>query len=117
MNDEIFKAMSEKELQSTVLEAMRWMGWKCYHTHDSRRSEPGFPDLIAVKGSRMMAVEFKAEKGVIKASQIEWLDALMNSNLEVYLVRPSTQDAFMEAVNSLGDNLETHWRNVRMPRD
>ena len=111
MNDEVFKAMSEKELQSVVMESLRWMGWKCYHTHDSRRSEPGFPDLVAVKGSRIMYVEFKSESGTVKASQVEWLKALTRSNNEVYLVRPSTQDAFMENVNSLGDNLETHWRN------
>ena len=114
MNGEAYKAVSEKDLQSAVMEQLRRMGWKCYHTFDSRRSEPGYPDLTAVKGSRLMFVEFKTEAGKVKASQIEWLDALIEAHDEVYLVRPSTQDAFMENVNLVGTNLETYWRNVRM---
>jgi len=117
MNDEIFKAMSEKELQSTVMEIMRWQGWKTYHVYDSRRSEPGYPDVTAVKGSRLMFVEFKTEAGKIKASQIEWLDALVEAHDEVYLVRPSSMDEFLKDVGVSGDDLSCHWRNVRMPRD
>jgi len=105
--------MSEAELQSSVMESMMWMGWKVYHTHDSRRSNPGYPDLTAVKGSRHMFVEFKSEKGKVKPSQIEWLNALARAHDEVYLVRPSTQDAFLEDVAVSGSNLEAHWRNVR----
>ena len=109
--------MSEAELQSAVMEQMMWMGWKVYHTHDSRRSNPGYPDLTAVKGSRVMFVEFKSEKGKIRAGQIEWLDALTHAHGEVYLVRPSGQDAFMRTVDRLGSDVSTHWRNVRETAD
>jgi len=103
--------VKEKELQSSVLEQLRWMGWLCYHTFDSRRSQPGFPDVVAVKGSRLMFVEFKTEKGKVKYEQTEWLSWLAFAHDEVYLVRPSTQDAFMENVAVLGSNLAAHWKN------
>jgi len=110
---EVLAGISEKELQSAVLEALGYMGWLCYHTFDSRRSHPGFPDLVAVKGSRSMYVEFKSENGKMRDAQVEWLDALVETHSEVYLVRPSTQDAFMRNVSTLGSDVSTHWRNVR----
>ncbi len=106
-------ALSEAELQSTVIEIMGWQKWLCYHTHDSRRSQAGFPDLVAVKGGRLLFVEFKTEKGKLTEVQMEWLDRLTIAHREVFLVRPSTMDAFLEEVNVSGSNLETHWRNVR----
>jgi len=96
-----------------VTEALGYMGWRTYHTHDSRRSNPGFPDIVAVKGSRLIFLELKSEKGKVKVEQIKWLDDLVRTHSEVYLVRPSTQDAFMRAVSRLGSDVSTHWRNVR----
>jgi len=105
--------MTEAQLQSAVIEQLKWQGWLCYHTHNSRRSEPGFPDLVAVKGGRHIFVEFKTEKGKVKDAQIEWLSRLAHAHSEVYLVRPSTQDAFLEDVAVSGSNLEAHWKNQR----
>jgi hypothetical protein len=45
--------MSERVFMEAVLEQARWRGWLCYHTHDSRRSPEGFPDVIAVRGERL----------------------------------------------------------------
>jgi len=111
--DERFLAVTEKDLQSAILEWMRWSGWKIYHTHDSRRSQPGFPDLVAVKGSRLVFAELKREKGKIRPEQVEWLDALAEAHDEVYFVRPSSQDDFLEDLEVSGSNLGCHWRNVR----
>jgi hypothetical protein len=110
---DVWRATSESQLQSSVVTFMRWRGWMCYHTYDSRRSEKGYPDLTAVKGNRMMFVEFKTEKGKPKPEQIEWLDALVEAHDDVYLVRPSTEDDFLEEVEKSGSNLTTHWRNQR----
>ena len=108
-----FGAMKEKDLQSAVLNVLDWMGWLMYHTFDSRRSQPGFPDLVAVRGSRIMFVEFKAEKGKVSDAQEEWLTTLAHAHDEVYVVRPSTEEAFYQNVRVLGSNLTTHWRNQR----
>ena len=68
---------SEKDWQTQVVDAARKAGWLVYHTYDSRRSYPGFPDLIMVRGPMLIALELKAEKGsTVTAQQQEWIDAL-----------------------------------------
>ena len=70
--------MYEKEFQATVLEAAEANGWLCYHTHRSDRSQPGFPDLILVRGAVMIALELKSDLKSAKESdaQKEWIRAL-----------------------------------------
>jgi hypothetical protein len=67
--------MSEKQLQRSVLDLARSKGWRCYHTFDSRRSEPGFPDIIAIRGERLVAIELKSDSGTLTEAQTEWLRA------------------------------------------
>ena len=43
----ISSLLNEKKFQSQVVRIAKVFGWLCYHTYDSRRSEPGFPDLSA----------------------------------------------------------------------
>jgi hypothetical protein len=66
---------SEDEFLAFVLAHARWRGWLCYHTHDSRKSEPGFPDLVMVRGERLLIVELKAANGRFSDAQREWLAA------------------------------------------
>jgi hypothetical protein len=85
--------LRESELSSLVVELARLGGWKRYHTWSSKKSPRGFPDWIFVKQGRMLAVELKAEKGVVRPEQTEWLDALSDvPGVEVYLWRPSDWD-------------------------
>ena len=65
--------MTEKEFQNTVLELARIHGWLCYHTHDSRRSEPGFPDLVLAKNGAVLFAEVKTDTGRLTNDQIAWL--------------------------------------------
>lgn len=78
--------MTEAELLASVRDACAWFGLRCYHTHDSRRSEAGFPDLVIV-GRRVIFAELKAHSRVSRA-QLEWLDALRDAGARVYLWRP-----------------------------
>lgn len=68
--------VSEKEFQAQVLELARYTGWLCYHTHDSRRSAPGFPDLVMVRPPVIVFAELKTEVGTLRPEQRKWLDAL-----------------------------------------
>ncbi len=59
-----------------IVDAARYFGWSVFHVFDSRRSAPGFPDLICAKEGRMLAIEVKTEKGKVSPHQAFWLDVL-----------------------------------------
>ena len=80
---------SEAQLQSAVVEGLSATGWMVYHTYDSRRSAPGFPDIVAVRGDRMLAWELKSAKGRVRAEQAAWIDALAGvPGVDARIVRP-----------------------------
>lgn len=84
---------SEKDFMDSVLEVAALGKWLVYHTYDSRRSPPGFPDLVLSKDGRVIFAELKTQKGKIRKAQMEWLDSLrMNDSVEVYLWRPEDID-------------------------
>lgn len=70
------RAQSEAAFQQALTNMATAFGWRWYHTHRSDRSPPGFPDLVLVRGPRLIFAELKAEKGVVSGAQQEWLDAL-----------------------------------------
>lgn len=85
---------TEAEFQEAVVEYARLRKWRAYHTYDSRRSAPGFPDLVLVRDGRLVFVELKAEKGQLSAAQHAWMTALglvelVNEHVETFVFRPS----------------------------
>jgi hypothetical protein len=74
-------------MPQVVVDAAKMHGWLVYHTHDSRHSEPGFPDLVLV-GARVIYVELKTQTGKMSDAQIRWRDALADAGAEWYLWRP-----------------------------
>nr|PZM91078.1 MAG: VRR-NUC domain-containing protein [Thermocrispum agreste] len=81
-------AMSEAELLAAVRQACRTLGLLCYHTHDSRRSERGFPDLVIVGAERVIYRELKSARGRLSAEQRAWLDALVRAGQDADVWRP-----------------------------
>lgn len=81
-----WKRMTEAALLANVVEACRWLGLRCYHTHDSRRSVAGFPDLVIV-GRTVAFVELKANSRTSRA-QRDWMQALAGAGAYVQLWRP-----------------------------
>lgn len=81
--------MTEAELQAGVVQVARLLGFLVYHTYDSRRSEGGFPDLIMVRESRLVAAELKVQGRRMTSAQQLWLDVLSNvhGGVEVYVWR------------------------------
>lgn len=67
-------------------------GWSMqYHTHNSQRSDPGWPDEVLChpgKG-RALFVELKTEKGRLTQPQKNWLEHLARCGLETAVWRPS----------------------------
>ena len=56
-----------------MLELAGYYGYLCYHTHDSRRSAKGFPDLVLAKNGAVLFAELKTDIGVLSNDQIAWL--------------------------------------------
>jgi hypothetical protein len=94
------RAASEEEVLLAVTEALSWHGYRWTHIRRSDKAltmgSPGLPDLIAVRGPRLIAAELKAERGRFTADQSAWLDALVRvEEVDARVVRPSTLDAFL----------------------
>jgi VRR-NUC domain len=71
-------AMTERELQASILELAKRTGWLSWHSYDSRRSAPGFPDLVLVheQTGALIFSELKSAEGRVTAEQRQWLGAL-----------------------------------------
>ena len=84
--------MREKVMQQAIITLAKLNGWLVYHTHDSRKSERGFPDLVMVHPDRgeCLFVELKSETGKLTPSQGKWLEALLEvkARPRTYLWRP-----------------------------
>lgn len=74
----------EKQIQSAIVDIARLLGWRVYHTFDSRKSEAGFPDLVLVR-DRVIYAEVKRSGQKPRPSQVDWLNALSRAGAEVYL--------------------------------
>ncbi len=94
--------MTEAQLSKAVLDHARLLGWRIARfpaanwvrtsagkefvkplAHDTK----GFPDALLVR-ERLIAVEFKAEKGKLSFEQLAWNEALDRAEVEVYLWAP-----------------------------
>lgn len=82
-------AMSEAELFESVRAHLKAFHWMHFHTYDSRRSNPGFPDIIAVKPGRLLVIELKAERGRLTGEQELWLHELKLAGAEPHVWHPS----------------------------
>ncbi len=89
--------ISEKAFQAQVLELASLYGWLAHHTYDSRRSQPGYPDLALChpRGDYLL-VELKTERGRVRTAQRTWLDALAKAGVECHIWRPRDFDAIVE---------------------
>ena len=76
---------AEQGFQQAIIELAMLSGFEhIYHTWDSRNSPAGFPDLIMLKGKRMIVVEVKV-KEPLSAEQYFWLLAFRDITKEVFL--------------------------------
>lgn len=88
------KRATEQHFQTQVEQLAAYYGWTLqYHTHDSRRSHKGWPDLVLCRSPEILFVELKGEKTRVTPEQTQWLTALTACGLETYLWRPSDFDA------------------------
>lgn len=86
----IAKNMSERTLQTKVEQIAREFGWLFYHTHDSRRSQAGFPDVVFLhpKTGRLIVRELKDMRRKPTTEQTAWLDAFKLAGIDAGIWRP-----------------------------
>lgn len=84
--------LTEAQFQQQVIDLAKLHGYLLiYHTHNSRRSEPGFPDLVLVSLSRELCLirELKTEQGRLSPAQTLWLGGMRKAGLNAGVWRPS----------------------------
>lgn len=87
--------MSEADLTVSVLELCRIFRWRCVHFRPARTAKgwrtpvagdgAGWPDILAVRGDRMVAAELKAGRNRPSPEQLAWLDALAATGAEIFV--------------------------------
>lgn len=96
---------SEEDFLQSVLHLARMFGWADFHVRDSRRSNPGWPDLALVKVgwngvARYLAAELKTETGKVTPAQRAWLERLGKvPGIETYVWRPSDRQRIAEILS------------------
>lgn len=71
--------MTEATLQAQIEGVLKTFGWRYYHTRFSVGSAGGFPDLVAIRGPRLIFAELKrqADRYQPTPKQQAWLDDLV----------------------------------------
>ncbi len=102
---QIATEVSEAIHQQHVVEIARYLGYKVFHSHDSRKSEAGFPDLPLLRDEHLVVIECKSRTGNVGTkrrrtksgrempSQLDWLQAFgAVKRVDVLVSRPDDLD-------------------------
>ena len=86
------QGLTEKEFQNQIVQFAKMQGWEVYHTYNSQRSEPGFPDLVLAR-DRILYRELKSETGSLTFYQQKWGKAIEKAGGDWAVWRPSQIEA------------------------
>jgi hypothetical protein len=86
----VLNSWNEEQLLQHTIGVAKALGYLAYHTHDSRRSEPGYPDLHLVHDGRGISMfrELKTRTGRISPDQRKWGAALTAAGHDFAIWRP-----------------------------
>lgn len=82
---------TEKELTDWVLGVAAASGWLTHHNPDSRRVQPGIPDLILLRPPKLLFIELKrlGKGGTLREKQKRWIDSLQRCGQEALVWTPA----------------------------
>lgn len=90
--------MSESDLLTGVLDIARLTGWRTIHVRPGRTAHgwrtavsgdgTGWPDIVALRGDRIIVAELKADRGRLTDEQRDWLAAWTATGADVHVWRP-----------------------------
>jgi hypothetical protein len=118
--EQVYRQVPESSVQKAVQDMLTSYGWKWFHAPDNKPSAstgrvqkivPGFLDILALRGTRIVIIENKRETEQLREDQEEWMEAWRRTGkAETYVVRPSN-------MRHLADYLKPDWapRNPSPP--
>lgn len=89
--------MAEKDFQNDIAALATARGWFVYHPYDSRRSTPGWPDLVLIR-DRILYRELKDEKGKLSVAQREVGEKIKAAGGDWDVWRPSMAQSIEEVL-------------------
>jgi len=90
--------MTEKDFQSLIVQYAKKQGWLIFHDYDSRRNIPGFPDLVMVRGDKVLFRELKTLKGKLTEPQKQWAARLKKADADYAVWRPNQMQTIFEEI-------------------
>lgn len=83
------RKVREAAFMRAVIRVAKSRGWSVYHTHDSRRSVAGFPDLVLLRRELQLAVELKrSAKEKPTTEQLAWLARFRAAGVPAFVWTP-----------------------------
>lgn len=95
------RQVTEAQWQEQVRALCRARRLLHYHTHDSRRSEAGFPDSVVCGPGGVAYLELKTQTGRVSPAQQRWLDGLTAAGETAVVVRPADARALIDLLDRL----------------
>ena len=103
-------AESERSFQGRLRRAALDLGWRYYHTHDSRGSDEGWPDVALAKpGQPLLLCELKRAGQKPTMAQLTWISLLnTTTRVEAGVYRPADWDLLVAKLSRKG----TEWKGT-----
>jgi hypothetical protein len=90
---------SELAFQVDIENFLRNEKFRVFSIRDSRRvTMPGWPDIFAWRGNKIIAVELKMPKNKLTADQITVLAELKTAGVETFVLYPSEVELFKSQI-------------------
>lgn len=102
-------AVPEAAFTTQVLGEAKRRGWRSAHFRPAQNARgdwrtpvagdgKGFPDVLCIRGDRVVIAELKGVGKYPEPAQRAWLDAWRGTSAEVYVWRPTDWDEIMEVL-------------------
>lgn len=99
------RPVRESAFMRAVVRTAEAHKWAVYHTYDSRRSVPGYPDLVLLRGRLQIVAELKrSAKEKPTAEQLAWLARYRAAGVPAFVWTPEAW-ADLERVLKFGPRL------------